>query len=68
MNFGNSPNDSSTSRPAAKKGFILTLDFLAFVVQLSGALIWPLLQWMNKSKAENQLLSTWALPVGMLKN
>ena len=66
FNFGSSPNDSSSSRPAAQKFFVLSLDFLALLTQLSGALAWPILQWMNYSSAEAKLISSWALPAGML--
>ena len=68
LNFGSSPNDSSSSRPAAKKFFVMSLDFLALLIQLSGALAWAILQWMNYSTAENKLISAWALPAGMLRN
>ena len=64
LNFGNSPNDSSDTRPGAKKTLILSLDFIALVMQLSGALAWPILQWTDHSTAEDQLMSAWALPVG----
>ena len=68
FNFGSSPNDSSSSRPGAKKLFTMSFDFIALVMQLSGALVWPILQWINHTRAEIELISAWALPVGMLEN
>ena len=68
FNFGSSPNDSSSSRPGAKKLFAMSFDFIALVMQLSGALVWPILQWINHTRAEKELISAWALPVGMLEN
>ena len=64
MNFGNSPNDNASTRPAAKKTLVFSLDVIALVMQLSGALAWPILQWTDHSTAEDQLTSAWALPVG----
>ena len=61
----NSPNDNSSTRPKTTKTLVFTLDFVALVMQLSGALAWPILQWTNHSTADDQLMSAWALPVGM---
>ena len=64
LNFGNSPNDSSITRPVFKKIAIFSLDVAALIMQLSGALAWPILQWTDNSTQEYQLMSAWALPIG----
>ena len=64
LNFGNSPNDSSLTRPVFKKIAIFSLDVAALIMQLSGALAWPILQWTDNSTQEYQLMSAWALPIG----
>ena len=64
LNFGNSPNDSSLSRPMMKKTMIFAIDLIALFSQLSGAFAWPILQWTNNSTQKEKLTSAWALPVG----
>ena len=64
LNFGGSPNDSSVSRPTTKKSIIFAIDLVALSAQLSGALAWPILQWIDKSTQEEKLMTAWALPVG----
>ena len=42
------------------------LDIFAIFVQLSGALVWPILQWTDNSMAKESLTYPWSLPLGLI--
>ena len=42
------------------------MDVLAVVAQLSGALVWPLLQETGTSQAQQSMRYPWAVPVGLI--
>eukprot|EP00095_Tigriopus_kingsejongensis_P009688 maker-scaffold84_size396325-snap-gene-2.41 protein:Tk09688 transcript:maker-scaffold84_size396325-snap-gene-2.41-mRNA-1 annotation:"hypothetical protein DAPPUDRAFT_318323" len=56
------------SRNPAKESMLwlkLTVDALAILAQLSGALTWPILQWTKASNAADMKYA-WAVPLGII--
>ena len=44
----------------------INLDIFALVTQLSGAFVWPILQWVMKSESDYEFHHSWSLPLGMI--
>ena len=42
------------------------LDILAICAQLTGAILWPILQWTDTSKAKDEMEFAWSLPIGLI--
>ena len=42
------------------------VDIFAILAQLSGALVWPILQWTNHSMSKETLSYPWSLPLGLI--
>ena len=48
-----------------KRNWLLTfLDVLAIISQMSGFLLWPLLNWTNTTHQEKELTDSWAVLTG----
>ena len=43
--------------------FKTPLDILAICAQLTGAILWPILQWTDTSKAKDEMEFAWSLPI-----
>ena len=46
--------------------FKTPLDILAICAQLTGAILWPILQWTDTSKAKDEMEFAWSLPIGLI--